>query len=648
MTGPRHQTKRPRPDRAGHSCAPGSRLRRILAVCCLCLSVAVCGCVGIRANNDELRVAAQDGWDRFEAARGLKVCPETAQFLAEHNLLVPAQKDPALAARLLEADLETQDQPNGALALAELSYQVGLGAQTTRPLEAISSFRDAATLAALQLNDPGGARPDVAIQIHNSGVERMIRLAESRRLKLIDGRDWRAILEAQGLLVRSSTSYLAPDRLGDVRVAADLRVEGMDHVYRARGLGVPLVAHRFGAKEGSTDPQDLLYPREMRIAATAVVTPRGRLLGGEWRKNPATFALIDPFEQHALRIADREVVLACDRTTPLAMQVARGHLDALEWAGLFDSNFERPGLDAALYMLRPYEPGKIPVVFVHGLFSSPRAWVQTINELQNTPAIAARFQFWLFIYPTGMPIPGSAARLRVALANARQSLDPGHGDHAFDQMVLVGHSMGGLLAKMMAQDSQYILWDATITVPHDKFKASPQMQESLDHALTFKPLPFVKRVIFIATPHRGSPIADSPFGQFIASKVRRPEMLDERIAEIERLNGPDVICPELRGRALNAINNLRTDSPILAALDRIPIAPGVPYHSIIPLIGGTADTDGVVEYKSSHLDGAASERIVAGTHVSQEEPAVTRELDRLLIEHLTAADLGLTALRAGN
>ena len=337
-------------------------------------------------------------------------------------------------------------------------------------------------------------------------------------------------------------------------------------------------------------------------------------------------------------MGDKKVQLASDRTTPLAMQVARGQLEALEWTGLFDSNFEKPGVEAALYMLRPYEPGKIPVIFVHGLFSSPRAWVQTINELQNTPGIASRYQFWMFIYPTGMPIPGSASRLRQGLAKARDTLDPGHGDPALDRMVVVGHSMGGLLAKMMVQDSRWTLWDATITVPHDQFKATPQMEASLDSVLTYRPLPFVNRVVFIATPHRGSPVADSRFGQFISSMVRRPAELDERIAQIEALNGPDVISPELRGRALNAINNLRTDSAILAALDRIPIQPSVRFHSIIPLIGGTADTDGVVEYRSSHLEGAASERIVAGTHVSQQEPAVTAELDRILREHLAATD----------
>ncbi len=85
---------------------------------------------------------------------------------------------------------------------------------------------------------------------------------------------------------------------------------------------------------------------------------------------------------------------------------------------------------------------------------------------------------------------------------------------------------------------------------------------------------------------------------------------------------------------LNAIGNLRTDSPILKALNEIPIDSKVPYHSIIPQIGGILHTDGVVEYASSHLDGAVSELIVPGTHSSQQDPDVTAEIRRILKLHL--------------
>ena len=638
MAGPLRRTVRPKRFGPQNRRPPRSRLSRIVAACLLFITPA--GCIGVNARDARLRNAVEDGWERVLASRGLNVSLETGAVLARQRLLIEAQEDPASAARLLEARLQAQTEPNGAMALAELSYHVGVEQQTRTPVAAMCWYRDAATLAALALGDPSASRPDLAIDIHNRSVARLIRLAQTRRVREDGNRTWLQVLEAQELLVHSSTMYLAPDRIGDLTVASDLKVEGMDHVYRSSGLGVPLIAHRFTDASRTADAQDQFFPLEMRIAATAVVVPGGGLLRGDWRRTPSTIDFIDPFQQPSIAVGStREAHLATDRTTPLAMQVASDQLAALEWTGLFDSNFERPGLEAALYMLRPYENGKIPVVFVHGLFSSPRAWVQTINELQNTPSIASRYQFWLFMYPTGQPIPGSAARLRESLMKVRETFDQGHSDPALDRMVLVGHSMGGLLSKMMVQDSKLALWDAAITVPRDQFKATPEVQKSLDNVMIFRRLPFVTRLVFIATPHRGSPIANSQFGQAIASMVRRPAKMDARIAEIEARNGPDVISPEMRGRALNAITNLRTDSPILAALDRIPIQPGVRYHSIIPLIEGTTDTDGVVEYRSSHLDGALSEKIFAGTHVSQQDPVVTRELDRILEEHLAANNL---------
>jgi pimeloyl-ACP methyl ester carboxylesterase len=636
MAGPVGRMIWPKHSRPRNRRTPWLRLSRALATCLLFITAT--GCIGVDARDARLRNAVEDGWERLEASRGLNVSLETGAILARHGLLIIARQDPASAARLLEAGLLARTEPNGAMALAEVSYYVGVDRQTSTPVEAMAWYCDAATLAALALGDPSAARPDLAIDVHNRSVARLIRLAQSKHVRDGGNRSWLQVLEAQGLLVHSSTMYLAPERIGDLSVVSDLTVEGMDHVYRSSGLGVPLIAHRFTDATRAVNGQDQFFPREMRIAATAVVVPGGGLLKGDWRRNPSTIDLLDPFQQRSIAVGTGEFRLATDRTTPLAMQVARGQFAALEWTGLFDSNFERPGLDSALYMLRPYEHGKIPVVFVHGLFSSPRAWVQTINELQNTPSIASRYQFWLFMYPTGQPIPGSAARLRESLTKARETFDPGHSDGAFDRMVLVGHSMGGLLSKMAVQDSKLALWDAAITVPRDQFHGPPELQQALDNVFTFRPLPFVKRVVFVATPHRGSPIADSRFGQAIADRVRRPAKMDARIAEIEALNGPDVLSPEMRGRALNAISNLRTDSPILAALDRIPIQPGVRYHSIIPLIEGTTNTDGVVEYRSSHLEGALSEKIFAGTHISQQDPVVTRELDRILQEHLAATN----------
>src|SRR5262249_45070985 len=153
----------------------------------------------------------------------------------------------------------------------------------------------------------------------------------------------------------------------------------------------------------------------------------------------------------------------------LALQASQGRLAAQAVLGVIASDFG-PEVQPGLYMLRPYAPGKIPVVFVHGLNSTPVAFVQAINDFQNDPALSARYQFWMFLYPTGRPIVRSAQRLREALGRAEAAYGA---DPAFHCMVVVGHSMGGILAHMIVSDSGREVWDASLNVPPEALRASP-------------------------------------------------------------------------------------------------------------------------------------------------------------------------------
>jgi pimeloyl-ACP methyl ester carboxylesterase len=597
----------------------------------ICIVSAVsAGCINVAARDTVFRNALRDHREVREA----KEVPSGTwgMVLAREGLLDQASIDPAATATRLEERLRKKPEAKGALALAELSYRAGLQRQSSAPREAIAWLRDAAALSSLSIQESPGTDVREAIEVHNRSVARLIRIAQNEGKHSEGG--WQEVLHARGIVFESATPDLAPARFADLALVEDIEVDGMQHIYKNHGYGVSLVAHRRVEPNASPDPLDRFHPRELRLPATAVVTPVGGLKNMAWRSHPTTLALLDPFIDRAVLIGEHQVPLAGDRTTPLAVQVSQGSLPTLEMTGLFDSDFKRPGVEAGLYLLRPYEPGKIPVVLVHGLFSSPRAFLQTINELENEPEISARYQFWVFLYPTGQPIPSSSMQLRTSLNKIRDSLDPNHADPSMDRMVLIGHSMGGLLSKMMVQNTSLTLWDAAFNRPPMELKASPEVRKILEDSLIFQPLPFVRRVIFIATPHRGSPIADQWFGRTIASMIRRTSEEAQISRELVELNGPGLIAPEFRRMPLNAISNLRTDSPILKALDQIPIDPKVPYHSIIPQIAGRLPTDGVVPYRSSHLDGVRSELIVPGVHSSQQDPDVTAELRRILKLHL--------------
>src|SRR5262249_1815929 len=159
-----------------------------------------------------------------------------------------------------------------------------------------------------------------------------------------------------------------------------------------------------------------------------------------------------------------------------------------------------------IYLIDPYEHGKIPVVFVHGLMSSPEAWDNAVNDLRGDPELRKRYQFWLFFYSTGNPILASAARFRKSLDDLRTQFDPERKDPARDRMVLIGHSMGGLLSRVAISSSGQTLWNTASKVPPEEIEMDPQLKDELLEALFFKPVATVSRVVFISTPHRGSPL----------------------------------------------------------------------------------------------------------------------------------------------
>jgi pimeloyl-ACP methyl ester carboxylesterase len=302
----------------------------------------------------------------------------------------------------------------------------------------------------------------------------------------------------------------------------------------------------------------------------------------------------------------------------------------MDVVGLF--RFEPTGLS----LLRPYQRGKTPVVLIHGLWASPWSWSRMIDNLDADAALHDRYQFWTFGYSTGDPLPHSAALLRRDLEEVRRKFDPDRSDAAFDRMVLIGHSMGGLLAKMMVQDSGTRLWRLISARSVEELAGEPNDRDLFRRALIFKPCPEVRRVVFIATPHRGSRVDRGGLEHLGSRLVRLPDPLRASYERLIARNGPDFFTERFRKGLPTSIDELEWQSPFLAGLGELGLAPTIKAHSIIadrrdpPRPGGS---DGLVSYESAHLDGVASESLVSSSHLCQDHSVVIREVRRILAEH---------------
>ncbi len=312
---------------------------------------------------------------------------------------------------------------------------------------------------------------------------------------------------------------------------------------------------------------------------------------------------------------------------PSGRSPSRVNLDVV---GLF--RFEPTGLS----LLQPYHRGKTPVVFIHGLWASPWSWSRMIETLEADPALRDRYQFWTFGYSTGDPLPHSAALLRRDLEEVRQKFDADRADAAFDRMVLVGHSMGGLLTKMMAQDSGTRLWRLFCDRPVDELAGEPDDRDLFRRALIFKPRSEVRRVVFIATPHRGSRVDRGGLEHLGSRLVRLPDALRATHERLLDRNGPAFFTERFRKGLPTSIDELEWQSPLLLSLDELGLAPTITAHSIIAdrrEPASTGGTDGLVPYESAHLDGVTSELLVSSGHLCQDHPLVIREVQRILLEH---------------
>jgi pimeloyl-ACP methyl ester carboxylesterase len=330
----------------------------------------------------------------------------------------------------------------------------------------------------------------------------------------------------------------------------------------------------------------------------------------------------------------RRIKLAADFSAPLAYMLSQGKNRNIDIGALLRSDKNMGA--AGLYQFHRYDPEKIPIVFVHGLLSRPETWVPAVNELMADEKIRERFQFWFFLYPTGLPVWSSAAELRSELDRYRRVLDPERDNRAFDRMVLVGHSMGGLISSLQVRTGGEALWRQFMDTPPEKLSLSPRFKQRIVEVVEFQPRPEVSRVVFFATPHRGSNMAVNPAVEFFSRLIRVPVNFVKTDARILH----SAVRNEFAGlftAPANSLVFLRAHSPLLKSILALPLRPGLPTHSIVGDQGkgdSPHSSDGVVPYWSSFMEGAASEKIVPSGHGAHENPEGIQELRRILQLHL--------------
>jgi pimeloyl-ACP methyl ester carboxylesterase len=544
---------------------------------------------------------------------------------------------PAEALQALRDELGGELDDMLLFALAELSFHQGQESGDRAQFRAAAIYAYA-FLFPESAEAPGAydARVPLALDLYNRGLSRGFQTGEDDWVELDSG-SFELPFGTLEVEVEPDGFTWAGYRLARFRDLYRYEVRGLRNRYRRPGIGAALGGKLDPPDHPPESPPALHVPAPITLPVTALLrirSPRQSVADGRVRGTLRVYA-----EERTpyVTIGDRKVPLEYEPSAAIAYSLEHSPMWSFERKGFFSGDFESE-LDG-LYSLTPYRPGRIPLVLVHGTASSPARWAQMVNELGNDPRLHGRYQFWLFVYNTGNPILYSAALLRRSLVGAVAELDPSGSDPALRRMVVMGHSQGGLLTRLVVTDSGDRFWKAGFRRPIDDLRLSPETRALLESVMFFEPVPSVKRVIFIATPHRGSFLAGRRITGVLGRMMSFPFRVVGASTELMTDNR-DALAQRGLKRTPNSVDNMNPKHPFSRTLSSSPIAPGVTAHSIIAVKGDgppwAGKNDGVVAYDSAHMEGVASELVVRCGHSTQGEPATIEEVRRILLEHIGA------------
>jgi len=455
--------------------------------------------------------------------------------------------------------------------------------------------------------------------------------------------------------------------------AASLSFAGLRSTYRRDGFGTELVAvmeddpvtspaTRGESADTASEDRAPARPARWHRAATRdysempspTLTLLLRFPGDDLDEVLTTHDVLvsvhDPYKDAFFALHGQQVPLAANFTAGYGLWLARSNFAGQSLRTLLglERGIDRPHL----YMMQPYDPDRRVIVMLHGLASSPEAWVNVANEVLGDETLRQNFQVWQVYYPTNAPLAINQAMIRKTITDTLAHFDPHGRATASHDILLVGHSMGGVLARLLVSSSGDRLWDWFTTeyeVDEDSEKMAA-IRERIEPALSFTPLPGVSRAIFIAAPHRGTDIAGNRIARWFSSLIRLPLTMLQGFDEVVRTMAgarpgqSDGATP----RIPNSIDNLNAADPFVEAAATLPISPQVHYHSIIARRSADGplalSDDGLVPYRSAHLDGAASEKVIVAGHSVQETAAAILEIRRILHADL---DASCAAVQAG-
>ncbi|NBR06111.1 MAG: hypothetical protein EBT92_10110 [Planctomycetes bacterium] len=408
----------------------------------------------------------------------------------------------------------------------------------------------------------------------------------------------------------------------------------LSNYYVRKGAGLPVIFHP-DAKANSSDPLDIYHNLGHPMSATILILPNDNL-----EKSFCKLEVVNSRAYSSIKVNGKEIPLAGDFSAAYQEMLERDLSSKLWIMGFLDG--DRESKFQGLYMAEPYNPDKIPVIFVHGLLSTPATWMETMNELDQIPGIRERYQFWFYMYPTAGSILLNGTDLRENLQRTIHQLDPKNENPALKQMVLIGHSMGGLLSRLQVVHSDDKLYSGLCKVPFNELQGKPTVLELARKTLFFEPNPNISHVVYIGTPHNGSPLSFTPTGRLGSLIAHTPSWQKNFRSELNE-NNPSAFLPAFKIQSQpNSIDMLGFENPFLKVFQTLRPSEQIQVHSIAGDMNQLFESrkgDSVVPLSSALAVKSDTVTIVQERHMElHHHPKTITEITRILQQNITEAD----------
>lgn len=526
-------------------------------------------------------------------------------------------------------------------ATSEISYLAAQNARSSDPGLAMELCLDAARFSWMEFTETtdGGAVADPnspskreTVDIYNTSLQEFLKLARSTNTYRL-GQSIQMPISGQVVHVEVPypSEWISKDQLGDFDFVSNYELKNLRNRHTTRGIGVPIMVRRARSKQ--PDPMETYYADGLSLPVTVVAKfdPQSWERSGE---EPITLQLLDPRETDGVVVHNTLLPLESDLSTPLAWYLTDPKKKLLETFAFFRSD-QAQELEG-LHMITPFDPDRIPVLMVHGIWSSPTTWMEMFNDLQSDPTIRDKYQFWFYQYPTGEPLTFATANLRDRLKEMRVKCDPFGKNPKLDETVVVGHSMGGLMAYLLTVDSDDKLWNGLSKLSVDQIEANPETRDQIQRVFFFESDRSVDRIVTIAAPFNGSGYSNFFTRWLGGSLVSLPNTTSHLSQLIFRQNHQRIWDRMFAPRT--SLDSLNKNSAVLSLVNQTTVAEEVKHHNVVGVKKGKSLkdwTDGVVRLRSAARNDVDSQIEVKASHSDvQQHPDTIAEVRRVLMEHL--------------